>query len=59
MPGNIKLAVETANDDEDVHVIILSGLWIIKDYPLLSLLGNGKAFCSGYDLQYSAQPGEE
>jgi len=45
MPGNIKLAVETANDDEDVHVIILSG--------------NGRVFCSGYDLGYSAQPGPQ
>ena len=25
MPANLKLAVETANDDEDVHVIIISG----------------------------------
>ncbi|MCD6681898.1 MAG: crotonase/enoyl-CoA hydratase family protein [Burkholderiaceae bacterium] len=37
MPGEIRRAVELANDDDEVHVIVLSGA--------------GRAFCSGYDLQ--------
>ncbi len=37
MPGEIRRAVELANDDDDVHVIVLSGA--------------GRAFCAGYDLQ--------
>lgn len=36
LPGALRLAIETANEDDNVHVIILSG--------------NGRAFCSGYDL---------
>jgi enoyl-CoA hydratase len=41
MPGEIEKAVEIANFDPDVHVIILSG--------------SGKSFCSGYDLQMYAE----
>jgi enoyl-CoA hydratase len=41
MPGEIRRAVETANDDDEVHVIVLQGA--------------GRAFCAGYDLQSSAQ----
>jgi enoyl-CoA hydratase len=36
MPQEIREAVETANDDNDVHVIVLTGA--------------GRAFCAGYDL---------
>ena len=41
MPRDLEEAIKFANDDSDVHVIILSG--------------NGKAFCSGYDLSEYAQ----
>ena len=41
-PREIRLAVEAANLDERVHVIVLAG--------------SGKAFCAGYDLkQYAEQ----
>jgi enoyl-CoA hydratase len=43
MPGEIRAAVERANDDDDVHVIILQGA--------------GRAFCAGYDLQVLAEAG--
>jgi enoyl-CoA hydratase len=36
MPGEISHAVETANRDDAIHVIVLTG--------------EGRAFCSGYDL---------
>lgn len=36
-PGEIRRAVEQANDDDGVHVIVLQG--------------KGRAFCSGYDLK--------
>jgi enoyl-CoA hydratase len=39
----IPLAVEKANDDRDVHVIVLQGA--------------GEAFCSGYDLKEYAEGG--
>jgi enoyl-CoA hydratase len=39
----IPLAVEMANDDPEVHVIVLQGA--------------GKAFCSGYDLKEYAEDG--
>lgn len=43
MPSAIEKGVQQANDDEDVHVIILQGA--------------GKAFCSGYDLkEYAEKP---
>jgi enoyl-CoA hydratase len=43
MPGQLRRAVERAEADEDVHVIVLTGA--------------GEAFCSGYDLQrYAEQP---
>ena len=49
MPQAIADAVARANDDPDVHVIVLSGA--------------GDAFCAGYDLTYYAQstegPGRE
>ncbi|TRZ58405.1 MAG: enoyl-CoA hydratase [Rhodocyclaceae bacterium] len=41
MPGEIRLAVERANADDEVHVIILEGA--------------GRAFCSGYDLKEFAE----
>lgn len=41
MPGEINAAVERANDDDDVRVIILQGA--------------GRAFCAGYDLKQYAE----
>jgi enoyl-CoA hydratase len=41
MPRELEAAVEQANADPHVHVIVLSGA--------------GRAFCSGYDLAYYAQ----
>ncbi len=41
MPGEIRRAVAQANDDDDVHVIVLAGA--------------GRAFCSGYDLKMFAE----
>ena len=41
MPREIRQAVERANDDEEVHVIILEG--------------TGRAFCAGYDLKAFAE----
>jgi enoyl-CoA hydratase len=41
MPGEIRAAVEAANADERVHVIVLQGA--------------GAAFCSGYDLKAYAE----
>ncbi|MDG1969838.1 MAG: crotonase/enoyl-CoA hydratase family protein [Paracoccaceae bacterium] len=41
VPGLLQDAVEAANADPSVHVIILSGA--------------GKAFCAGYDLKYYAE----
>ena len=43
MPGEIRAAVELANDDRDVHVIVLGG--------------EGRSFCSGYDLKAFAEGG--
>ncbi len=43
MPREIEEAVRFANSDSNVHVIVLSG--------------NGKAFCSGYDLKAFAEAG--
>ena len=44
LPQEIKLAVEMANNDNEVRVIVLSG--------------EGKGFCGGYDLKiYAEQPG--
>src|SRR4051812_38084051 len=37
MPSEIRRAVERANDDPDVHVIVLGG--------------EGRSFCAGYDLK--------
>lgn len=43
MPSAIEAAVQQANEDNDIHVIILQGA--------------GKAFCSGYDLkEYAEKP---
>lgn len=43
MPGEIRAAVEQANKDDDVHVIVLAGA--------------GRAFCAGYDLkEYAEKP---
>ena len=41
MPGEIRAAVEVANADERVHVIVLQG--------------EGPAFCAGYDLKHYAE----
>jgi enoyl-CoA hydratase len=41
MPAEIHAAVEAANDDSDVHVIVLAG--------------EGRAFCAGYDLKQFAE----
>lgn len=41
MPREIAAAVEQANDDDDVHVIVLTGA--------------GRAFCAGYDLKDFAE----
>lgn len=41
MPAEIEVAVRLANEDDDVHVIVLTGA--------------GRAFCSGYDLKLSAE----
>ncbi len=41
MPGEIRRAVETANRDDDVHVVVITGA--------------GRAFCAGYDLKEYAE----
>ena len=41
MPGEIRAAVEQANDDADVRVIVVQGA--------------GRAFCAGYDLKEFAE----
>ena len=41
MPREIRRAVEAANDDDRVHVIVMAGA--------------GKAFCAGYDLKQFAE----
>ena len=41
VPSLLAAAVARADDDEKVHVIVLSGA--------------GRAFCAGYDLTYYAQ----
>ena len=41
MPGALRAAVERADDDDDIHVIVLTGA--------------GEAFCSGYDLKHHAE----
>lgn len=41
MPGEIAAAVTRADEDDDIHVIVVEGA--------------GRAFCSGYDLQAYAQ----
>lgn len=41
MPGDIRRAIERANNDDAVHAIIMEGA--------------GRAFCSGYDLKEFAQ----
>lgn len=44
MPAEIRLAVERANADDEVHVIVVTG--------------EGRSFCSGYDLkEYAEAPG--
>ncbi|MFO7548918.1 MAG: crotonase/enoyl-CoA hydratase family protein [Acidimicrobiia bacterium] len=43
MPGEIRRAVEAAQEDRGVHVVVVTGA--------------GRAFCSGYDLkEYAEQP---
>jgi len=41
MPGEIRRAVERANDDDGIHVIVVQGA--------------GRAFCAGYDLKDFAE----
>ncbi|HVL77043.1 MAG TPA: crotonase/enoyl-CoA hydratase family protein [Noviherbaspirillum sp.] len=41
MPREIRAAVDAANDDDEVHVIVLQGA--------------GRAFCAGYDLKHFAE----
>jgi enoyl-CoA hydratase len=41
MPGEIRRAVELANADDEVHVIVVQGA--------------GRAFCAGYDMKESAE----
>ncbi len=41
MPAEIRRAVQLANDDDDVHVIVVQGA--------------GRAFCAGYDMKESAE----
>ncbi len=41
MPGEIRRAVELANNDDEVHVIVVQGA--------------GRAFCAGYDMKDSAE----
>jgi enoyl-CoA hydratase len=41
MPQEIRRAVEAANADDEVHVIVLAGA--------------GRAFCAGYDLKQYAE----
>src|SRR3954451_13312440 len=41
MPGEIRAAVERANDDDGVRVIVVQGA--------------GRAFCAGYDRKSSAE----
>jgi enoyl-CoA hydratase len=43
MPSEIKAAVDQANDDREVHVIVLQGA--------------GRSFCAGYDLKEFAEGG--
>ena len=46
MPGEIAAAVDAANRDDAVHVIVLTGA--------------GEGFCSGYDLrEFAEAPGEQ
>jgi len=41
LPHDLARCVQEANDDDDIHVIVLSG--------------RGEAFCAGYDLTYYAE----
>jgi enoyl-CoA hydratase len=41
MPGELRAAVERADEDEDIHVVVVTGA--------------GEAFCSGYDLKHYAE----
>ena len=41
LPQELADCIQQANDDDDIHVIILSG--------------RGEAFCAGYDLTYYAE----
>ncbi len=43
MPGELRRAIEQANTDDDVHVIVLAGA--------------GRAFCAGHDLKVFAEAG--
>ncbi|MEF8887085.1 MAG: crotonase/enoyl-CoA hydratase family protein [Haloarculaceae archaeon] len=41
MPSELRTAIERADEDDDVHVVVLTGA--------------GDAFCSGYDLKHYAE----
>lgn len=45
MPGEIVTAVERTNEDDSVHIIVLTGA--------------GRGFCSGYDLKIFAESAGE
>jgi len=41
MPGELRTAIERADENDDVHVVVLTG--------------SGDAFCSGHDLEHYAE----
>ncbi len=41
LPGDLEACIQAANDDDDIHVIVLAG--------------RGEVFCAGYDMTYYAE----